>query len=249
MKDQTEKTVLGNGGEPVEKGKRSLVLLSGGLDSAVNLLLALRRGGVAMALTVDYGQKAALRERERAAALCGMHGVRHEVLEARWVARYSGDALTSPERELPRPEKRDLEDPGWRKEAMRAVWVPNRNGLLVHMGACLAEALGIPFLVMGLNAEEGATFPDNSPAFVREMNRALRYSTRERVRLMSFTLHWKKEEIMRAALELGLPLELTWPCYNGGDLWCGKCESCLRFRAAAEALGESRRLKGLFSRA
>ncbi|WP_287155493.1 7-cyano-7-deazaguanine synthase QueC [Candidatus Solincola tengchongensis] len=247
MKGHKGGFLLGDGGEAAARGKGNLVLLSGGLDSAVNLLLALRRGGVALALTVDYGQRAARKERERAAALCAMHDVRHEVIEARWVARFSGDALTGSDRQLPRPGRRDLENPAWRREAARAVWVPNRNGLLVHMGACLAEALGIPFLVMGLNAEEGAAFPDNSPAFVREMNRALGYSTRSRVRLRSFTLHWNKEEIMRAALRLGLPLELTWPCYNGGDLWCGKCESCLRFRAAAEALGESRRLRGLFS--
>ncbi|MDI6872706.1 7-cyano-7-deazaguanine synthase QueC [Candidatus Solincola sp.] len=229
------------------KKKENLVLLSGGLDSAVNFLLALRRGGVALALTVDYGQRAARREEEKSAALCRIHGVKHEILRASWVAKFSKDALTNLEKELPRPGRRELEDPGWRREAARAVWVPNRNGLLVHMGACLAEALGIPYLVMGLNAEEGAAFPDNSPGFVREMNRALGYSTRGRVRLRSFTLHWDKREIMRAALQLGLPLELTWPCYNGGDLWCGKCESCLRFRAAAEALGEEHRLKGLFS--
>jgi len=231
-------------GTPAGRGSEYLVLLSGGLDSAVNLLLALRRGRVALALTVDYGQRAARKEVESAGALCQAYGVRHEVLGASWVAKFSGDALTTPEIPLPRPEE-GLEGPGWGRAA-DAVWVPNRNGLLVNMGACLAEALGIPYLVMGLNAEEGASFPDNSPGFVRETNRALGYSTRKRVRLRCFTLHWEKREIMRAALELGLPLELTWPCYNGGDLWCGKCESCLRFRRAAKALGQERMVEGLF---
>ncbi len=233
---------------PAGEAKSNLVLLSGGLDSAVNLLLALERGGVALAVTVDYGQRAARRETEAAAALSRRHGVRHEVVPARWVASYARDALTTPGKELPRPGRGELEDPAWRGEATRAVWVPNRNGLLVNMGACLAESLGVPYVVMGLNAEEGAFFPDNSPGFVRETNRALGYSTLRRVRLRSFTLQWDKREIMRAALRLGLPLELTWPCYNGGDLWCGECESCLRFRAAAEALGEGHRLKGLFAR-
>ncbi|MGQ9535705.1 MAG: 7-cyano-7-deazaguanine synthase [Actinomycetota bacterium] len=226
--------------------KSNLVLLSGGLDSAVNLLLALEGGGVALALTVDYGQRAARKEVEKAAALCRSYGVRHEIIQARWVSRYSDDALTTPGKEVPRPGARDLENPARRESAARAVWVPNRNGLLANIGACVAEALGIPYLVMGLNADEGSAFPDNSPGFVREMNRALGYSTRARVRLRSFTLHWDKREILSAALRLWLPLELIWPCYNGGDLWCGKCESCLRFRRAAEVLGITDNVKGLF---
>lgn len=224
----------------------NLVLLSGGLDSAVNFLLALEKGGVALALTVDYGQRAAGREVEKAAALCKRHGVRHEVIEARWLAGYAGGALTDLEKELPHPEVEDLDDPERLQDSVEAVWVPNRNGLLANMGACLAEALGIPYLVMGLNADEGGAFPDNSPGFVREVNRALGYSTRGKVRLRCFTLRWDKREILHAALRLGLPLELTWPCYNGGDLWCGRCESCLRFRAAAKALGEERLVRDLF---
>lgn len=225
----------------------NLVLLSGGLDSAVNLLLALRKGGVAVALTVDYGQKAAGREREKAASLCRRFGVRHEVLEVAWLARFSRDALTTPGREVPRTKPGDLGDLSREEESMRAVWVPNRNGLLVNMGACVAEALNVPYVVMGLNAEEGALFPDNSPDFVREVNRALAYSTRRRVRLRSFTLRWNKLDILRKALELGLPLEDTWSCYNGGDFQCGECASCSRLRAAAEALGEGSKVAGMFA--
>lgn len=228
-------------------GRKNLVLLSGGLDSAVNLLLAEKRGGVALALTVDYGQKAAGREREKAAAICRRYGIRHEVVEARWLADYSGDALTSRSRRVPEVGPADLERESGREEISKAVWVPNRNGLLVSLGACLAEALEIPFVVMGLNAEEASAFPDNSAAFVREANRFLGYSTRRRVRLRSFTIRWDKREILRAALEMRLPLGEIWSCYNGGDFMCGKCESCSRFLAAAEALGESARIAGLFA--
>ena len=224
----------------------NLVLLSAGLDSAVNLLIALEEGGVEAAITVDYGQRAAPREVEKARALCLQHGVKHTVLDATWLAGISGDALTSPQMEVPVLEPDQLADTAHLAHTMRAVWVPNRNGLLVNMGACVAEALGVPWVVMGLNAEEGASFRDNSPGFVRECNRALGYATIARVRLRSFTIAWDKLAILREAVARELDFHNIWSCYNGGELMCGSCESCVRLLFAARKLRVSQRLYGLF---
>ncbi|MBN2027071.1 MAG: 7-cyano-7-deazaguanine synthase [Actinobacteria bacterium] len=226
----------------------SLVLLSAGLDSAVNFLIALERGGVEVAVTVDYGQRAAARESEKAGALCRLYGVRHMVLEASWLGALSGDALTTSQTRMPEVEPDTLEDAARAKESMRAVWVPNRNGLLANMGACVAEALGLKWVIMGLNAEEGSTFPDNTAGFVREVNRALGYSTLSRVRLRSFTLSWDKMEILREAIARELDFRNVWSCYNGEELMCGCCESCARLLAAAETLRCSSRMEGLFQR-
>lgn len=224
----------------------NLVLLSAGLDSAVNFLIALERGGVEVAVTVDYGQRAAPREVKKASALCEQHGVRHMVLDASWLGALSHDALTTPQTPLPEVGAAELGDAARAGETMRAVWVPNRNGLLANMGACVAEALGLRWVVMGLNADEGSTFPDNTPGFVREVNRALGYSTLSRVRLRSFTLKWDKMVIIREAIARELDFHNVWSCYNGEELMCGSCESCARLLAAAEALRCSSRLKGLF---
>jgi 7-cyano-7-deazaguanine synthase len=214
--------------------------------------LALRRGGVGLAVTVDYGQRAARREMERASALCAAHGVRHEAIEAKWLGRYSRDALTTPGTALP-DVAAETEGAGGGEPAparddasLRALWVPNRNGLLANVGACLAEALGMGYVVMGLNAEEGAVFPDNSPAFIRETNRAFSYSTLSGVRLRSFTRNMNKMEILAKALACGLDFRHLWSCYNGGELMCGSCPSCARLLAAAEGLGVRERLKGYF---
>ena len=225
---------------------RNLVLLSAGLDSAVNLLIALEKGGVEAAVTVDYGQRAAGREAGKARALCDLHGVEHVVLDATWLGGFSRDALTTSDAALPRVGVDQLAQAELLEETMRAVWVPNRNGLLVNMGASVAEARGVPWVVMGLNAEEGATFPDNSPGFVREVNRALGYSTMARVRLRSFTVTWDKMGIMREALARDLDFHNIWSCYNGEELMCGSCESCARLLAAAQELGVTKRLQGLF---
>jgi 7-cyano-7-deazaguanine synthase len=225
----------------------NLVLLSAGLDSAVNLLMALEQGGVDVAVTVDYGQRAARREEERSRALCDAHGVDHMVLDASWLAGIAGDALTSPQAELPRVEPGRLTDQTQAYENMRAVWVPNRNGLLANMGASVAEARGLAWVVMGLNAEEGAAFPDNTDAFVRETNRALGHSTLSGVKLRSFTIAWDKLAIMREAIRCELDFRYVWSCYNGEELMCGLCESCARLLAAASSLRVAGRLEGLFA--
>jgi 7-cyano-7-deazaguanine synthase len=227
--------------------EQNLVLLSSGLDSAVNLLMALEEGGVGAAVTVDYGQRASRREIERASGLCRRYDVTHIVLEALWLGEVSSGALTAGV-ELPSFEERgDLDDGERISASMKEVWVPNRNGLLANMGACLAEAMKLPWVVMGLNAEEGVTFSDNSPGFVREINRLFSYSTLSGVGLRSFTIEWDKVGIMREGIERDLDFRLLWSCYNGGTLMCGTCESCARFKRAAQNLGVTDRLQGLFS--
>jgi 7-cyano-7-deazaguanine synthase len=216
------------------------------LDSTVNLLIALEKGGVGAAVTVDYGQRAARREVEKSAELCQCYQVKHIVLEAVWLGEVSSGALTDDKGVTPRIEPGGLDDEAVARASMREVWVPNRNGLLANMGGCLAEAMGLPWVVMGMNAEEGATFPDNSPDFVREINRLFTYSTLSGVGLRSFTMDWDKADIMRAAVERDLDFQLLWPCYNGETLMCGTCESCARFKRAALNLGIIDRLQGLF---
>lgn len=226
----------------------NLVLLSAGLDSAVNFLIAREKGGVGAAVTVDYGQKAAQREVERSRALCGRYGVRHIVLAAGWLGEISGGAISDAGIALPRVRREQLGDAAFLEHSMRAVWVPNRNGLLANMGACVAEALGLSRVVMGLNAEEGVSFRDNSPAFVREINRALAYSTLSGVRLGSFTITWNKMEIFHAAMSYDLDFRLIWSCYNGDELMCGRCESCVRLKEAAAGAGAPGKLEGLLAR-
>ncbi len=225
----------------------NLVLLSGGLDSAVNFLMALRDGGVGAAVTVDYGQKAARREVAKAKALCERYETRHIILDMRWLARFSDNALTEPGKRFPEVTPAQLEDKALVKETMRQVWVPNRNGLLANAAAAIAEGMNLDWVVMGLNAEEGSTFPDNSADFISETNRSLAYSTLTGVKVRSFTIDWDKTAIFGEAIARELDFALIWSCYGGGELMCGKCESCARLLRVAEKAGEAVRLRGLFA--
>jgi 7-cyano-7-deazaguanine synthase len=208
-----------------EKTRKSVILLSGGLDSAVNLAEADARTEPTLALTFDYGQRAAPRELEAAATLARRYGVRHRVIELPWFA------------DLLPPAMRKDGEPAGAATTDEAVWVPNRNGVFVAVGAAHAEALGAPLLVAGFNAEEAVAFPDNSPAYVDAANRALEYSTKGTVELFSFTAEMTKADIVRRAVELDVPLGEIYSCYEGRERMCGVCPSCRRTAAAMAGAG------------
>lgn len=220
---------------------RSVVLLSAGLDSTVNVRQALNESEVVLALTFDYGQRAAAREAERAALMCRDLGVPHRVVELPWLGEITQTALVNEDAALPSPA--DLEDPEQGRLTAEAVWVPNRNGLFVNVAAAFAEAAAADMIVVGFNAEEARTFPDNSPHFLSAANKFLSLSTLRKPKVVCYTAHMDKEELLRLGRRLGAPLAYVWPCYRGGQDLCGECESCLRFFRALEAAGETRRFE------
>ncbi len=214
------------------KGPAQIVLLSGGLDSVVNLALALQHGAVPLALTFDYGQRARAREAEAAARVCAFYAVRHRVVSLPWMADIGGASILEDGALPPRVCSEDLDDPAKSAESARAVWVPNRNGVFLQIAAAYAEAEQAPWVVAGFNREEAQSFPDNSGAFLESVNEALGHSTRTGVRARSFTLDMDKRQIVQTGLKQGVPLESVWSCYLGGERMCGQCESCRRFRRA-----------------
>jgi 7-cyano-7-deazaguanine synthase len=95
--------------------------------------------------------------------------------------------------------------------------------------------------VTGFNRGEAVEFPDNSQDYVERVNRALELSTRNRVRVESFTIDLDKRAILRLGLELHAPLSIVWSCYRSGQRMCGRCASCRRLRGALDSLPESDR--------
>lgn len=199
---------------------KGVAILSGGLDSTVSLAAARRKMQVVLAITFDYGQRAAKRERAASASIAKHYKIPHKVIAVPWLAELTGTALVNRKAKLPVHEMSE--------RSAKAVWVPNRNGVFIEIAAAHAESLGATRLITGFNKEEAVTFPDNSPAYVTAVNRALSFSTANGVRVVSFTGNLEKKGIVNLGRRLDAPLKFIWPCYEGGKRWCGECESCLR---------------------
>ena len=215
---------------------QAIVLLSGGLDSTVAAWLLRPAVEPVLALTVDYGQKAARRELAAAYRLALTLGIPHRTVFIPYLREAAKGALTDPKLEIPRLTTGELDDvEGVAKASAAQVWVPNRNFALIAMAATWAETNGIDHVVCGFNREEAATFPDNSEEFIRTVNAALYLSTRNHVSVLAPTIGMDKREIVLAGRKAGAPLEHCWSCYLGGDKACETCESCRRFARALAA--------------
>lgn len=223
---------------PIGSRKRSLILLSGGLDSAANLAFCREYDDPVLAVTVRYGQKAQDKEVSAARKLCEVYGVEHRVLDLQWLGELGGSSLTSNQTSVPKVATRDLDDREVTEKSAQSVWVPNRNGILINVAAAIAESLKIERIVVGFNSEEAATFPDNSEEFLKRATRALEYSTSNQAQVFCYTTDKNKKQIV-AELELlpnSFPFDLVWSCYHGGEKPCGECESCRRSARAMEDL-------------
>ena len=129
------------------------------------------------------------------------------------------------------------------------VWVPNRNGLFLNIAACFAEAYKASSIVFGANAEEGADFPDNTPAFRDKMSEVFAFSTLTGVQVETPVGHLDKIGIIQRGLELKVPFSLVWSCYEGADTQCGQCPSCLRVAQAQQKIqAETGKTVGLLFR-
>lgn len=209
----------------------AVVILSGGLDSSANLVLAKDDLNVKLAITFDYGQRAARKEVKAAASLAQYYGVKHKVIDIPWIAEFGKSALLDKAKSVPTSEVR-IDDQVVSGETATKVWVPNRNGIFLNIAAGFAEAMDCNYIVPGFNLEEAATFPDNSQGFIDLLEKGFSFSTANGVKVKCYTIKMMKTEILRQAILKSLPLNLIWPCYFGGDRWCGECESCQRSKRA-----------------
>lgn len=205
---------------------KSIILLSGGLDSLVSLGLAKDEYNVELALTFDYGQKSLKQEIEASSQIAKYYDLKHEVVELPFLKNITHTSVVSDE-EVPT-------DIYGTEESAKAVWVPNRNGLFLNIAGAYADSYGYSHILIGANKEEGQTFPDNTQEFIDGVNASFKYSTMAQPKVVAPLINYDKNEIVRVALEENIPLEMVKSCYNDGDKNCGKCESCKHLLYALE---------------
>ncbi|MBC7754768.1 MAG: 7-cyano-7-deazaguanine synthase QueC [Moraxellaceae bacterium] len=214
------------------KETKSIVLLSSGLDSTVNLFLAHKQSQVVQAITFDYGQLAAANEIKQSSKLSKLLNIPHIVVDLPWLKKIGGSSLTDHTHKIPTGKDVSIADHSVSVQTAKSVWVPNRNGVFLNIAASFAEVLQADQIIPGFNLEEAATFPDNSDDYMKAVTAAFHFSTSNQVKVTSYTIKMQKTEIMKIAIKEKVPLEMLWPCYFNLDHWCGECESCLRTKRA-----------------
>ena len=207
-------------------GKKAVILLSGGLDSATVLAIARDQGFACHALSFDYGQRHAteLHAARRVAASLG--AVEHKVLPLSLDA-IGGSALTDDSIEVP-------QEGG---EGIPVTYVPARNTVFLSLALGWAEVLGAHDIFVGVNAVDYSGYPDCRPAFIGAFERLANLATRDGVEGRPFRIHaplieMSKAQIVQTGTGLGVDYAQTVSCYRADEqgLACGRCDSC-RFRA------------------
>ena len=222
---------------------RSVVLLSGGLDSTVNLARASSETEVALVLYFDYGHKAAQREIAAFRKIISHYKVKSRVISLSWLETITHSSICNTRKQVPLPDSYasiDIADKDNRFSSYTIdTWVPNRLALMLNIAASYADSLECDYIILGLNNTHGVTNPEHSLPFYTAMNNLLENSTLNIPQVVSYTGPMTKTQIFEHGMELKAPLELVWDCLNGEPKMCGKCESCMRFvRAVVDSGNE-----------
>lgn len=218
---------------------KALVLFSGGVDSTTCLALAVQKYGKqnVIALSIAYGQKHS-REIESAKALAEYYGVERLDLDLAEIFRYSGcSLLTGSKEEI--PHESYSEQLKKTDGSPVSTYVPFRNGLFLASAASIALTRGCKVIYYGAHADDSAgnAYPDCSEAFSNAMNTAVYEGSGHQLEISAPFVGMTKAQIVRTGLELNVPYELTWSCYEGGEKPCGVCGTCIDRARAFEQNG------------
>ncbi len=216
-----------------------MVLFSGGIDSTTCLALAVKKHGAenVTALSIYYGQKHN-REIEAAKRLAEYYNVEWKQLDLSVI--FSGSdccLLSGSDKEIPKESyAQQLEKTDG---APVSTYVPFRNGLFLASAASMALSCGCEVIYYGPHADDAAgnAYPDCSAVFHNAMNTAIYEGSGKQLKVEAPFVDKTKKDIVKLGLELGVPYEYTWSCYEGGDKPCGVCGTCRDRKAAFQANG------------
>ena len=197
-----------------------MVVLSGGMDSTV---LAYQAAGLfeqVDLVSVDYGQRHRT-ELAYAARTAARLGCRHDVVSLPVASYLDGSALTDESVEVPHGH--------YAADTMAATVVPNRNAMLISVAYGIAVARSADAVLVGVHAGDHQVYPDCRPEFIDALDRALRIGNEGvgAVSLEAPFVRRSKTDICRLGGRLGVVWEETWSCYEGSEVHCGRCGTCV----------------------
>jgi len=195
------------------ESRQAVVLLSGGLDSAVVLYFAKRQGYKCHSLIFDYGQRH-IREVSFAVRIAKAAGCAYRILKIG--LPWKGSALL--DKKIRVPDKIT--------KGVPATYVPGRNIIFLSFALSFAETIKAQAIFIGAHAQDYSGYPDCRPEFLAAFSRMAKAGTVGRLNILAPLLHKNKSEIILLGRKLGVPFNLTWSCYRGDKRPCGKCDSC-----------------------
>ncbi|MBQ6251475.1 7-cyano-7-deazaguanine synthase QueC [Ruminococcus sp.] len=218
---------------------KALVLFSGGVDSTTCLAIAVDKYGAdeVLALSLYYGQKHS-RELEAARKIAAHYGVKHKELDLALIFADSDcTLLKGSEGEIPKESYAEQLEKTDGKPV--STYVPFRNGLFLASAASIALSNGCGEIYYGAHSDDAAgnAYPDCSSDFNDAINRAIYLGSGEELRVTAPFIGMNKAQVIAKGLALGVPYELTWSCYEGGNKPCGVCGTCRDRIAAFRANG------------
>lgn len=195
---------------------KAVVIFSGGIDSTVLVYDVKGLGYEACPITFYYGQKHA-KELEMAHKTCERLGLKYKLVDVESLGKIAPSALTR-EEEIPKAQ--------YDEESMKQTVVPNRNMVFLSLATAYAIGIGASWVFFGAHGGDHALYPDCRPTFVKAMEQAISLCDYSIVSLKTPYLYYTKADILRLGVELEVDYSLTWSCYEGGKLACGKCGTC-----------------------
>lgn len=218
---------------------KALVLFSGGIDSTTCLAIAVEKYGKenVTALSISYGQKHT-KEIEAADNIADYYGIEHIYLDLAKIFEYSDCSLL-------KHSAMDIPEESYAQQLKKtdgkpvSTYVPFRNGLFLASAASIALSKGCSVIYYGAHSDDAAgnAYPDCSDEFNRSMGKAIYTGSGNQLKIEAPFVNCTKADVVKKGLELGVPYELTWSCYKGGDKPCGKCGTCIDRAKAFELNG------------
>lgn len=224
--------------------KKAIVLLSGGMDSAVALWWAKKKGFRPYALSFDYGQR---HKKEMKSARRLARRAHVPLTVVKFSLPWGGSSLTNLKQKLPYHRLNEMS-----QGRIPSTYVPARNTIFLSFALSWADHVGAQALVIGANAIDYSGYPDCRPAYLQSFAKTATLGSRlgaeakKSIKILAPLVHLTKGGIVRLGRKLKVPLELTWSCYQGGAKPCGLCDSCqLREKGFRDAQLKQHRHSGM----
>ena len=210
---------------------KSIVLLSGGMDSALTATIALRESEPVAALHLNYRHRTERRELRAFQDVCDALDISERlIVDIEFLRTIGGSSLTD--------DSIDVTNANLETTAIPTSYVPFRNGNFLSIATSWAEVIGADAIYIGAVEEDSSGYPDCRRAFFDAFERAIELGTKSetQIRIVTPIIHFRKSEIVKESLRRHSPIERTWSCYQSEDVACGTCDSCaLRLRGFAKA--------------